>query len=297
MAADVTRMLHRVGGVASYAELRPHVSRRTLEAALDRGLIVRDARGRYAVPTAEEGRRAAHRLSAVAGGRTAAAIWGWKLKEQPSRPEVVVPRGRRVPPEQQARLSVRWRSLLPSDVVGGRVTSPLRTVLDCATALPFDEALAVADSALRSGRVSREELREAAGGVAGRGRRSALRVAAHADGRAANPFESVLRALSLDVPGLELCPQVPIRLGDRTIHPDLADRRLRIVVEADSYEFHTTRWQIDQDCWRYDELVLDGWLVLRFSWPQVMTRAEWVRGVLQRAVCTQTTIGRLPGAG
>ena len=47
-----------------------------------------------------------------------------------------------------------------SEVVGGiRVTSFARTVFDCLLELPFDEALAVADSALRQG-ASRERLEE-----------------------------------------------------------------------------------------------------------------------------------------
>jgi hypothetical protein len=43
----------------------------------------------------------------------------------------------------------------------GKATSPLGTVLDCARYLPFGEALAVADSAVRSGKVQPEILREA----------------------------------------------------------------------------------------------------------------------------------------
>lgn len=37
----------------------------------------------------------------------------------------------------------------------------MRTVLDCAAQLPFDEALAVADSALRDRTVTKEELARA----------------------------------------------------------------------------------------------------------------------------------------
>ncbi len=47
---------------------------------------------------------------------------------------------------------------LPRSDIDGWATSKVRTVLDCATELPFDEALAVADSALRHGDVTREEL-------------------------------------------------------------------------------------------------------------------------------------------
>jgi len=64
----------------------------------------------------------------------------------------------------------------------------------------------------------------------------------------------------------------------------LADVRLRIVIEADSFAFHGVREQLRKDCWRYDELVSRGWVVLRFAWEQVMFAPEWVREILVQAV-------------
>lgn len=49
-----------------------------------------------------------------------------------------------------------------------------------------------------------------AGGIRGPGAPQARRVAQEASHLAANPFESVLRAIALDVPGLNLRPQVVI---------------------------------------------------------------------------------------
>lgn len=216
------------------------------------------------------------------------------MKWQPARPQVAVPRGRRVPPALQADNAVSWRSFDPVDVVDGWVTSPMRTVLDCARLLPFDEALAVADSALRLELVTREGLQVAGAAFAGRGRRSVCRVLTAADGRAANPFESVLRAICLDVPGLTMTPQVVIRAATSEVflgRVDLADVRLRIIAEADSYEFHGDRELMERDCCRYDELALDDWLLLRFPWPRVMRRQVWVRSVLTRAVALQTARG------
>lgn len=53
-------------------------------------------------------------------------------------------------PPVGARATVHYADLGPDDC-SGRVTSPDRTLLDCLRNLPFDEAPAVADSALRSG--------------------------------------------------------------------------------------------------------------------------------------------------
>lgn len=289
MQPPIIEFMERQGGISDTSRLRAVFSSREIRTALATEEIVRDARGRYSLPTSLEVRRAANRLGAVATGRSAAAWWGWKLKTQPSKPELAVPRGRRVAAADQSSCAIRWRTIDSRDIHHGLVTSPVRTVTDCSITLPFDEALTVADSALRAGNVTREQLMSAAEQVRRTGRLKAVRVARHADARSANPFESVLRSLSLDVPGLSLQPQLPVRVGSRTIHPDLGDGELRIAVEADSYEFHTTPRQIDIDCERYTELALDGWLVCRFSWPQAMHRQDWVRTALARAAANRRT--------
>jgi len=169
----------------------------------------------------------------------------------------------------------------------------VQTVIDCARWLPFDEALAVADSALRHGSVTREALSAATVGIRGRGSPQVVRVLRAADGRADNPFESTLRAISLDVPGLRLVPQVEIRgTGLRLVRPDLVDEILRIVAEADSFEHHGSRRALAIDCARYDNLVADGWTVLRFAWEQVMFRPEWVRSALSAVTRSRLTAAK-----
>ena len=281
---DLLTELTRRGGVAGHAELVAATSRRTLQRAVDEGHVVRIAHGRYAFPSATAGRQAAHRLSGVASHLSAAAHWGWATKTPPDQPWVSVRRNRTVSAADQKSVHVSWRRLDPRDVVDGWVTGPLRTVLDCAAVSPFDEALAVADSALRAGDVTRAELRRAPDHWPARGRARVRRVATHASADAANPFESVLRAICLDVPGLTVTPQVEIAGDGFFARVDLADAALRIVVEADSFEFHGGRERLRHDCWRYDELVCRGWLVLRFAWEQVMFAPEWVREILVQAV-------------
>lgn len=284
---DIVTAMRRLGGVAGHGELKAAAGRQALDQALRAGVVRRVARGRYVLPEVLDGARVeAHRLTAVACLRSAAASYGWSLKTLPDRPEFAVPRGRNVTAHDQALNRVRWQRLSPGDVDDWR-TTPVRTVMDCATTLPFDEALAVADSALRSGLVTQADLMRAADRLPGRGRDTALEVAWFASDLPANAFESVIRAISIDVPGLRLRPQVRLRVGGRRIHPDLVDRELRLVAEADSHEFHTSERAIDADCWRYDELVLDGWLVIRFSWVQAMFQQEWVASVLMRAAARQ----------
>ncbi|GAA6527516.1 hypothetical protein [Intrasporangium sp. DVR] len=276
--------LSRLGGVATRAELLHVVTPRELRAAVLAGTVLRPRRGRYVAPGAEHARRVAHELSGVVSHRSAALAHGWKVKTAPELPELTVPRGRKLTQGARQAAVIRTGVLTRQERADG-VTAPLATVLACARALPFDEALSVADSALRSGTVRPRDLAARAAEVAGPGRPRVLRVLRHASGKAANPFESVLRALSLDVPGLDLQPQARIEVADGVIVvPDLVDRPRRIVIEADSHEFHTKRSQLVADCWRYAELGLAGWRVLRFSWEQAMFEQDWVRWVMTRLV-------------
>lgn len=270
--------LDRLGGIASPAELRRLTTRRQVRAALASGQIQVVGRARLALPTAEDARIEAARLTGVLCLRSAVAHHGWSQKEQPPVPEIAVDPRRRIAPARREGVRVCWMNVGADDTADG-VTTPLKTVLDCARHLPFDEALAVADSALRSGDVTREELRSVE--VRGAGAAAVRRVLAHADGRAANPFESVLRALSLDA-GLALEPQRTIDLGTGVVQPDLVSVPRRLVVEADSWTFHASRRAHRRDCARYNLLVLRGWRVLRFSWEQVMHEQEYVRWALRQ---------------
>lgn len=277
---NVADQLACLGGVATRQELLAVLTRHELRRALDDGLVERARRGRYILGPGDAAIRLAHELSATVGLRSAALAHGWKVKTTPSRPELIVPPGRKVAGERRATFR---RSKLAEGDKDGLCTTPMRTVIDCARALPLTEALSVADSALRRRTLLAGDFVDAAATVRGAGRTRVLRVLLNASGKAANPFESTLRAISLGVPGLDLRPQVPLRVGGKRVVPDLVDEALRLVVEADSHEFHTERDQLDSDCWRYDELTLGGWRVFRFSWPQVMHRQAWVTSVLTRA--------------
>ncbi len=290
----VVQALIRAGSFAGTGELRQEVTARQLREAVSEGLAHRLSRGRYALPTAAVAGRAAYRLSGVVSHLSAAAHWQWEMKTPPELPVVSVGRKRRIHARRRGGVEVKWRSHLQSlhtvpsgeADAGPPVTSPMQTVLDCATDLPFDEALAVADSALRHAAVTRQQLKAAADQARGPGSRRIVRVVASASAKAANPFESVLRAIALDVPGLQVEPQVRIKMAPRlvAIHPDLVDERLRLVLEADGHEFHSSRAALTRDCARYVNLVSYGWTVLRFTWEQVMFKPEWVAGGIRRTV-------------
>jgi len=193
-----------------------------------------------------------------------------------------VPRNRKVAAERRAGVTVHVGNLHSSEIDEG-VTTRARTLCDCLRGLPFDEAVAVADSALRHG-FSRRYLLGLSISARGPGSTQMRRIARMATPEAANPFESGLRAVADDVPGLHVKPQVsvydPLFLG----RPDLVDERLGIILEADSFEWHGSRAALRRDSRRYDAFVVRGWLVLRFAWEDVMFDQAWVRQMLEAAV-------------
>ncbi len=220
------------------------------------------------------------RTGGALGMASAALDHGWAVLRVPPRPQLLVSRGRRVPASD--KVDVHRAELAPYEVRDG-VTTPEVTLAHCLRRLPFDEALAVADSALRAG-VPRSLLLRVADEARGPGSPQMRRVARCASRLAANPFESALRAIALDVPGLAVVPQVVIHEPGLRVRPDLVDVDLRIVVEADSFEWHGGRQQLSDDAKRYDLLVVHGWVVLRFAWEHVMHEQAFVRDTLLAAV-------------
>ncbi len=269
-------LLQRSGGVAGPVLLRA-CGRRAVEQAVDAGLVTRVGRGRFALPVVAASIGVAHGLSGVLSHLSAARFWGWEVASPVGPVEVVVPRSRH--PRTTSAL-VRRRELPATDVVGPGVTSPVRTVLDVATDHPFEDAVAVADSALRSGRVTHDELTAAALASPTRGRARRWRVARVADPRADNQFESVLRALALEA-GLHVVPQVSLFTGRRWVRPDLLDEKRGLALEAESFTWHGQRVQLMKDCRKYNDLALMGLTTVRFAWEHVMVERAYARSVLR----------------
>ena len=277
MPEDPVDVVSRLGGSATTVQILQFTSRRRLTSAVHAGRLVRPRRGVHVLPALPDAAAVAASAGGVVSHASAAAWWRLDLVRRPDVVHVTVPHGAK--PAAQAGVRYHW-SVLPMNP-NQCVTSLERTVLDCAAALPFDEALAVADSALRLQLVTREALSAAAAAGNRVGRQRRLRVVRLADGRAANAFESRLRGLVLDAGLTGFEPQFEIRLPGRDVRVDLADPELRVVLEADGFEHHGPRAALARDCERYDELVADGWAVLRFAWEHVMFRPAWVAKIVR----------------
>jgi hypothetical protein len=206
-------------------------TRSAIEAAVTTGKLVRRSHGFYSAqaPLTALPQEVARRIGGAVCGPSAARAHGFALLRQPTEPWVAVdPKRRRVRAES-ARLVYA--------AVPGELQQPLGCVLMCARLLPWPEALAIADSALRRKAVTGGELVEAAAKVRGRGAARVRRVAAYASPLPDTPEESGLRAHALDA-GLAPEPQLEVDLGAFAVHPDLVDPARRIVIELDPWSLH-----------------------------------------------------------
>jgi len=191
-------------------------------------------------------------------------------------------------------------------VDGMRVTPFDRTVYDCLRTLPFDAALAVADSALRATGRSREWLynlfADDSRGVPGV--RRARCVCRFADPRAENGGESMARAAIIEG-GFQL-PDLQVELYDPM---DGASYRVdflwtrpdgrRVIGELDGWEKYLnpamtggrgTLGALVAERQRESRITMGGASVMRFSYRQVMDRGYFAR--LLAAYGVPRTLGR-----
>lgn len=77
----------------------------------------------------------------------------------------------------------------------------------------------------------------------------------------------IVRDFNLPLP----VPQHPVRLRDRTVHPDFAYPSEFVAIECDGYAWHMDREAFERDRTRDNDLQALGWTVLRFTW----SRLKW----------------------
>jgi very-short-patch-repair endonuclease len=284
---SVGEILARRGGWATRRELAAAVSRRALAAALERGDVERIAHGIYAVPGLPADKVAVLAYDGVLSHLSAATIHSLPLLVAPEKPHVTVPPNRHPRPGPPAVL--HWAGT-SSDEKRSRITSLQRTVVDCSRILPFAESLAVADAALATGRLSHDELVAATLALRGPACPNARRTAAAAIHNSGSFLESVFRALLINegVDGFE--PQLLVSSGWFRARVDLGHRLAQLAIEIEGFEFHGSRRDFAADCHRYDELVAAGWLVLRFTYEQVIGDPAWVVATI-RATLAQRLAG------
>jgi very-short-patch-repair endonuclease len=259
---DPVAALVRLGGVSRWPALATHgVSRSGLLAACKAGTVLRPARGLFALPSRVDDTPV--RAMAARGQLScahAALAHGLDVVSVSEVVHVRIPRKSRraAPPRRMVLHHWGWSG-------NGAVTSLETTLRDCAHCLDVPVAVGVLDSALRTGRITPEDLSRLAVGWS----LAARAVARLTDPAAQSVLESVGRTvLSLAAVG-EIRSQVYVpRVGWVDLVVDGW-----LVIELDGYRTHKSGFHEDRR--RDAELTRLGFVVLRFTYADVMSRREW----------------------
>lgn len=218
----------------------------------------------------------------AAACRTAAVLWGMDLFVEPRRIEVAVRRSRsRVAMAAVHVMRCTTMSVLDLDVLGLEslcLTTPLRTVLDCARTRPLREAVVIADSALRVGLFTVDELVTAVAAEAGKpGCRKLRRLLELVDPDSGSVLESLFRVLVVEA-GLVPVSQfiVRTRSGAAVGRFDFCFELQRLIVECDGRRWHDPEDVRDKDRRPGNELERLRWRLLRVTWAEVVHQPEYV---------------------
>jgi hypothetical protein len=171
-----------------------------------------------------------------------------------------------------------------TDHLGLPVTTPARTAIDLARALPFRAAVVAADSALHHRLATMEELRSVLA-VCSRwpGAAKAADVIGFADPRSESPLESIARVVFRDcgLPPPKL--QALIGTADDVARVDFFWGQYRTIVEVDGAVKYAdplrARAQLERDSW----LRSLGYEVVHFTWDEITTMPDFVATRIREA--------------
>lgn len=228
---------------------------------------------------------------AVVSHATAARIH--HIEVPPGGPEhLTVSRALR--PHNRDRLRWHTTRCAPADVVcidGLPVTAVARTLVDVCRMLPRLPAVWTIDDALGTGLVTVDEIRAATRRLTlAPGIRQFLRLLALTDPRAQSPLETQARLIlvraGLPQPEAQLRVTTP---SGRHVYLDLAYPRSRVAIELDGRGTHDVPEALYRDRTRQNELLLCGWLVLRFTWYDVMREPERMVAAVRNALLARAS--------
>ena len=259
------------------------VSSRSLHIMVDSGELVRVAQGTFLVGGAPETFRSRLWISALATGGTigfasAAQTWGI-TPDQDAQIHVVLPHARRVYPPDYVRVH---RTPVPLWALACRdglsTTSMSWTLLDHASTLRSGHRISLIDRGMQRGWVTEADVRGRLKRYPGRTGNAALRrlLPQLGDGAAAQSERKLHQLLRrAGIGGWR--PNHPLwSNGELACVIDVAFPDRRIAIEVDGMAHHIDSERFTRDRRRQNRLVLDGWLILRFTWEDLVERPAYV---------------------
>jgi very-short-patch-repair endonuclease len=187
-------------------------------------------------------------------------------------------------------IDVHTSRLDPADLTvheGVPVTTVARTLVDLAGALPFDALRRAVEQALIARTFDTDAMNAAiarAGRRPGAGNLRATLAAIHDEppitrSELERRFDALCTAAGLRSPILNAA----VRTRQGVYEVDAHWPRQRLIVELDGWSIHGTRAAFERDRRRDAALVEAGWLVLRFTWRQVIDEPRTVVATLRAA--------------
>ena len=178
------------------------------------------------------------------------------------------------------------------------VTTPTRTLLDIAAVLESSELEVALDDALRRRLVRLRPLLRRATATAPQGRRGIpklrrLLAERTADVQSESALETRFLQLLRRSQLPKLTPQYTVTRGDGSFvaRVDFAYPNMRIAIEIDGYAFHEGRQRWDRDRARQNDLIDEGWTVLRFTKTDIEHRPDSVIASIRRAIDRASRFG------
>jgi hypothetical protein len=218
---------------------------------------------------------------AVVAGRVAAALHQYPVAAG-TPVEVLVPR----PRHPFRGLVPHHVPYLPGDVArfpgGLPVTSPARTAVDCLSTLDLNEAWSLLSWLITRRRLTRAQLTAHLARRTARPGTAQLRTlhASTAAG-AASPPERRLHQLLRRAGIVGWVSGAPVHDGHGLIGlADVLFAEARVIVEIDGYAVHSGRAAFVADRRRQNRLVAAGYVVLRFTWWDLVDRPDDVIGTV-----------------
>jgi hypothetical protein len=286
------------GGLATRRQLMQHIPAAVLDGHIGRGQLVRVFPHVYRLKSAVEDDVTLLRAALMHAGSqsalshvTALAVWGvWRLERpfhltvdesvrRAGTPDLIVHRRKNFDPESSQCLERR----------GLRVTTLARTVIDSWPLLPPAERRPMALDLARRRLVTADLLDEALAerpNVAGR-RLLRQTIDLIADGcqseLEAHGVLNVFRHRSLP-PSVG---QYRIELPDGYVSPDRAWPEVKLAVELDGARYHTSPEDRRRDLARDTALAALGWVVLRFTYAEVLQDPDGVRAKVLKVYRTR----------
>jgi very-short-patch-repair endonuclease len=230
-------------------------------------------------------------VDGIVSHRSAAELWG--LIEPAGYAEVSVPGGtnRTVRPPAIVHRIIDLHPELAVDREGMRVTDPVRTVIDLGLVMPWWLVHKVIAKGISTHAFELSEvkgLRTALGrpgrngtGIVRQILEGNLLVMTKEESELEKRFTALARRCGL--PALALQHEV-WAAGRFVARIDAAYPELKLGIEVDGFEHHSSPDAFQLDRTRQNRLVALGWTVLRFTWADVVKRPAHVARMIEQAI-------------